>query len=341
MSRDTREPRPTLPHGAAPSGDRRGTDPVPPNAPLPGLPRPAERSVGVLRISVGRVRRGSEREFVERVRAHVSTLLVASPGLRGFAGGYRREGGGERFALVSFWSSDRAGGRLDEADRGGDSFLAGAADIERTDDYDALSPADGGLVDFSGGVIRLGRTTLLASRLEAGYERLRRSGDELQRTRMLIAQYMGRQVRDGDDAILTASVWPSLAALEAFVGPRPTGSILFPEMSTYLGPVSIEHFHTIEFGFGPDAYVPPRRAIAVRFTAPGADEAIAAIRATLTLGERDLVVAPLGRTGNAATDDDVHEGEQVIVVIRVVPAERFEAERLVEDLGGELLTAVD
>lgn len=295
---------------------------------------------GILRVSTGEVRRGAEREFVSLVAARISRALAETPALRGFAGGYRRVEGRDHFALVSYWASAAALGRIlgerpeDPTTMAG--LLGTAATAERIEHYEVLPPAVGGIVDFSGGVIRLSRTTIRPERLAAGYERIHRSGDELARERMLIAQYIGRRLADGRHRVVTASVWPSLAAVEAFVGPRPTEGLIFPEMAAYIDEVSIEHYHTIEFGFGAASYEPPRRAFAVRFADRAtADAAIAQLRASFRLGEKDAVVAPLGRT-----EPGSGTGDEVVVVIRIPPAERFEAERMIADLGGAFLTSL-
>jgi heme-degrading monooxygenase HmoA len=295
---------------------------------------------GVLRVSTGEVRRGAEREFVSLVAARISRALSETPALRGFAGGYRRVEGRDQFALITYWASAESLGRI-LGERPEDAasiatLLGTAATAERIEHYEVLPPAGGGIVDFSGGVIRLSRTTIRPERLAAGYERIHRSADELARERMLIAQYIGRRMADGRHRVVTASVWPSLAAVEAFVGPRPTEELIFPEMAAYLDEVSIEHYHTIEFGFGAASYEPPRRAFAVRFADRAtADGAIERLRDSFRLGEKDAVVAPLGRT-----EPGSGTGDEVVVVIRIRPGDRFEAERMIADLGGAFLTSL-
>lgn len=295
---------------------------------------------GILRVATGEVRRGAEREFVSLVAARISRALSETPALRGFAGGYRRVEGRDHFALVSYWASEAALRRTlgEHADRVESAYdlLGTTAVAQRVEHYEVLPPADGGIVDFSGGVIRLSRTTIRPERLAAGYERIHRSADELARERMLIAQYIGRRVSDGRHRVVTASVWPSLAAVEAFVGPRPTEELIFPEMAAYIDDVSIEHYHTIAFGFGAASYEPPRRAFAVRFAdRAAADGAIARLRDSFRLGEKDAVVAPLGRT-----EPGSGTGDEVVVVIRIRPGDRFDAERMIADLGGAFLTSL-
>lgn len=305
---------------------------------VPAVPGPTPPSSGLLRVALGRIERGGERAFVDHLRESATPLVTGQPALRGFSAGYLRDQGTDRFIVVSHWDPSAVAAGLDvlgpAQPRAGDR-LAGVATVEAVDEYESLPPADGGIVDFPGGVIRHSRATIRPERLEAGYERLKRSAETLHHARLLVSQYVGRAFDTAGGRIMTASVWPSLAALESFVGPRPSGGLLFPEMQGFFSEVAIEHFTTFEIGFSTVPVAPPRRAVAIRFRDRAtADAAVAGLRAALDLGSRDLVVAPLGHLEGG------EPSVEVVIVLRVLPEQRFEAERLVLDLAGELLAPV-
>ena len=293
----------------------------------------------LLRIIQGTVRSGRESDFVALCRRQVADL-GRSPGLLTFMAGYRRVTGVDRFILAATWESEAAAvAAAGEHDRPtAADVMSEIADVESVELYDVIPPAFTGIVDAPGGIIRVTRTRVTRDgRVEPldWLSRQRRRGrDDTQR--LLLGWALGqRRASHGDGIdIVAVSAWPSPLVIESIADPGRHGTSLYSALDEVAPAATSEQFRAIGLDL-PDelADLGSRRIIAARFeTRRGADDAQCELVAALALDSgAQLTVAPLGAPGR---DSDAGG---FVLVARVALRDYGRAERLIADLGGDVI----
>lgn len=288
----------------------------------------------LLRIVRGRVFPGQQEQFAERVRGFTTSEVTGMHGLLGFMGGYRREGSCERFVLVSTWESAHAVsdslGPAPLATPRSVGVLADVALIDGVEHFDLLGPIHRGVLD-AGGVIRITEAAIRPGARGRLFTFIAQKGREIDASRLLLALAVGERVEDGSTHMIGISAWASSMVVEAVADPHRDGQSLFSALDDLVEHVTVEAYRSIPLGL-PEALpnLGGRRILLARFpTRMDADRAAARVEATIpTSQDAGVAVAPL-----AVAD----VGETHVLVARVGTDELARVERLIGDLGGEVI----
>lgn len=280
-----------------------------------------------MRIVRGRVLDGHEPDFVALSRRLVPSEAWATRPVS-FMAGYRRVEGSDRFLLVSTW----------EGEPPATETLAGAFDVERVDDCKQMGPSIAGIVDSPGAVIRLTEARLRSGKREALIQWLKAKEREMRGQRWMIACALGERTDSvGTDWLMSASGWASPLLIEQFgESDRPAAAALFADFDEFVTDFHVERYQAVELALSTLAEAGARRVIAARF---GSEREARSARSSLTravpsASRRGISVAHL----SAAHDD---RGEPCILVARVSFTDYPFAERMIADLGGQVVLAHD
>jgi quinol monooxygenase YgiN len=288
----------------------------------------------VLRIVRGRVLPGRQEQFAERVRSFTTAEVAGMHGLLAFMAGYRREGPSERFVLVSSWESGHA-----VADSLGPSplakpksadVLADVALIDEVEHFDLLGPIHRGVLD-GGGVIRITRATIRPGARGRLFAFMAQKGREIDASRLLLAFAVGERAEEGVAHMIGISAWASSMVVDALADPDRVGQSLFVALDDIVDHVTVEAYRSMPLGL-PESLrrLGGRRILLARFpTRSDADRAAARVEAAVpTSRDAGVAVAPLAVAA---------VGETHVLVARVATIELGRVERLISDLGGEVL----
>jgi heme-degrading monooxygenase HmoA len=286
----------------------------------------------------GRVRDGNQPDVVELARRQASAGN-RTPGLIAFMAGYRRVARAERFVFVSTWKSERAA--LEIVGVNGDHAARaarGAVDIDRVDAYRLVAPAFAGILDAPGAVIRLSEARLRPGRHAALRRWLEAKQRELRGQHWLMAWAMGERAdADGSQRLACASGWASPLLIEQFGNPgRAAGAALFADLDGFFADFHTERYQAIELALSDTrADASARRVIAARFRSEAAAQhARSSLAESIgSASENSMSVARL-----SSAEDGT---EPRILVARVTLGDYGHAERVIVDLGGQVILAHD
>lgn len=286
----------------------------------------------------GRVHDGHEPDVAELARRQVSAGSRTS-GLIAFMAGYRRIERAERFVLVSTWESEQAALDIVGADVRHPALTAGGAiDIDRVDGYQLMTPAFAGTLDAPGAVIRFSEARIRAGREEALRAWLQAKRRELRGQQWLLARAMGeRTAADGSKWLACASGWASPLLIEQFGDSgRAPGAALFADLDEFVTDFQAERYQAIELALS-DALADgaARRVIAARFRSEDAAQHARSSLAESVASARENSIS-IARLSGA--DDGT---EPRILVARVTLNDYGRAERVIVDLGGQVILAHD
>jgi len=249
--------------------------------------------------------------------------------------------GSDRFLLASTWTDEDSiartvGARPIERPSSVD-VLAGVAVIEHVQHYDLLEPVHRGILDAPGAVLRETTATVRPGRLDALLAWMRGKDREINASRIVLGWMIGHRQSDGGEVVAAVSAWASRLQIEAIAeAGRPADGPLFAALDEFVTDISVGTYQAIELRLPAAlADVGGRRLIAARFAAAAAaDQARQALEDRFASArEAGVYVARLG--GSSA-----HE-EQLVLVARVTLADHANAQRLIFDLGGQVLYETD
>lgn len=293
----------------------------------------------LLRLFRGRVLPGREDDFVALTRRQVAEDGRA-PGLVAFMAGYRRVDRSDRFVLVSTWESEvdmvrAVGERPIDRPRSVD-ILAGIAQMERVDQFDVRPPAYIGILDAPGAVVRVTEAVIKPGRQDDLFAWLKQKDREINASKMVLGWTIGTRV-DGDvERVIAVTAWPSPLMIEALADDAREGRTLFAAVDEFITDARVEQYQAIELRV-PERiqHAGGRRLIAARFPSGADAEKARSILSTrfVTAREAGVSVARLANAGRGA--------HQQVLVARVTHGEYLPAERLIADLGGQVIYEAD
>jgi heme-degrading monooxygenase HmoA len=298
-----------------------------------------------MRVLRGRVFDGREPDFVELSRRQVAGGARA-PGLLAFMAGYRRSrrtertGTAERFLMVSTWEDEAAAQAVTGATaESATQSLAGIVEVESVGGYELIPPVFTGILDAPGAVIRLSEARLRPGGRDELLRWLHAKEREVRSQRWLMGWAMGeRREPDGAQVLISASAWASPLMIEQFGEPgRAPGLALFSELDDLVTDFHVERYQAIEMALPATlADVGGRRVIAARF-----DSEEDALSARATLAESVVSASEAGISVARLSADVEGDTEPRILVARVSMADYPVAERMIADLGGQVILAHD
>jgi quinol monooxygenase YgiN len=296
----------------------------------------------LLRIVRGRVHDGRTSAFVDVCRQQVAGG-ARSPGLITFMGGYRRVGGGEEFALMSAWESERAAA---SATGGSESprvaaNLKDVATIETVEVYQLHPPVFRGILDAPGAVIRVIQATVKPGKRDALYAWLDQKEREIKTTRLLLGWALGERLVKGEYQVSAVSAWPSPLVIESLAEPGRAGMTLFAAVDEFITDLRLSQYQAIELQLPLGlADVGLRRVLAARFDSESAaNVARDALTSTAeSASEAGISIARLASDIGLAVAPGT---DRHVLVARISLADYPQAERMITDHGGQIILAAD
>ena len=261
-------------------------------------------------------------------------------GLLSYMPGYRRVERSDHFIMASTWLDEasvvEAVGKQPIERPSSAGVMAGVAEFEEVVHYDLLEPIHRGLLDAPGAVLRSIEATVAPGRLDDLLRLVRDIDRELHVLRMVLGYAIGVRTVDGVQRVHSVAAWASPLQIEELAEEGRAGKTMFAALDELISDVTIVQYQAIELKLPEElADTGGRRIIAARFpTRAAAGRATAAIEMGFpSAGEAGVFVARLGGTTG--------KGEQHVLVARMTLSDTFGAERLIADLGGQVLYEAD